>query len=96
MKKNYKKLKIEDINYLSQFEEHFRMIEQSNYCRNIPSHKRRKLLMIYLELGYEHSGNINCSECVYSLLEKLGKLYFTALERLKKKENDRERKEIND
>lgn len=62
----------EQYDYLTQFESNFKTAVESGYSRNIPRHKRRKLVVLYEELtGTKHSGNIYCSPCLVDLLKAI-------------------------
>lgn len=78
------KLTKEQINTLSQWEEHFRTAVNKRWSRN----PGRSALLVIWETYTKATGDRrrfsdNCSNCILSLLQDCGKVYFQDLEELK-------------
>lgn len=63
--------------YLSQFDDRFETATKADYIRNILHSDAEKILEIYREVSGDTSPfSLNCSSCVFRLVQKLAKYYF--------------------
>lgn len=74
----------EQLKTLSAWEEHFRTAVNSRWSRNPGRSALRVIWETYTKVtGDRRRFNDNCSNCILSLLQDCGKVYFQDLEELK-------------
>lgn len=89
-------MKITIYNKLRKFENHFITAVKANYVRLLTSPQLSELIPIGEELGIK-VGDVTCSKCVLTFIQKIGKLYLEQKEKLdeKKAQKELQNKEIN-
>lgn len=78
----------EQLKTLSAWEEHFRTAVKAQWARNPGRSALRVIWETYTKVtGDRRRFNDNCSDCILSLLQDCGKVYFQDLEELKMRES---------
>ena len=78
----------EQLKTLSAWEDNFRTAVKAQWARNPGSNALRVIYDIYTSAtGDRRRFNDNCSNCILSLLQDCGKVYFQDLEELKMRES---------
>lgn len=99
----YKKMTNKELEFLSEYEQHFKTAINSNYTRNIVKSALEKMLDIYQrESGKPYNLCTHCSTSVLAFLKVIGKMYFDIVQQrnepnviindLQKTENKKEKK----
>ena len=79
------KFTIEQLNTLSQWEEHFRTAVNAQWARNPGTSALMVIHGIFCQVtGDQRRFNDNCSHCILSLLKDCGTLYFQDKEEMEK------------
>lgn len=72
-----KEITKEEYEYLTNFDEHFRWVTSSQYCRNVAKDDLVKIRAIYEDLiGSHYSMTYSCSTCIYKLIYNMAPYYF--------------------
>lgn len=99
----YKKMTKKELEFLSEYEQHFKTAINSNYTRNIVKSALEKMLDIYQrESGKQYKLCAHCPVSILGFLKVVGKMYFDIVQRgnepileindLQKTENKKEKK----
>lgn len=73
----YKKMTKKELEFLSEYEQHFKTAINSNYTRNIVKSALEKMLDIYQrETGKQYKLCAHCPVSILGFLKVVGKMYF--------------------
>lgn len=78
----YKKMTNKELEFLSEYEQHFKTAINSNYTRNIVKPALEKMLDIYQrESGKQYKLCSRCPVSILGFLKVVGKMYFDIVQR---------------
>lgn len=78
----YKKMTNKELEFLSEYEQHFKTAINSNYTRNIVKSALEKMLDIYQrESGKQYKLCTRCPVSILGFLKVVGKMYFDIVQR---------------